>query len=109
MSSKTDREIRKAKELVEELRDLSVKMNKARATWEKDYDEIRRINRKINGIHKKNNVSDRDNISKQKIKKLYDEMSADELRKIYEKQKDNLSEEDKKFYMNLINSKQERA
>ena len=109
MSTKTDRDIRKAKNLVNDLRDCEREISRYSKKWQEKYDEIVRINKKINNIHKKNNVYPGDNISKEKMKKIYEEMSVDELRKLYEKQKDGLSEKDKKIYQSLINRKLEKA
>ena len=109
MSTKTDKDIRRAKNMVNEMRDYQEVITRYSKKFEEKYDEIRRINKKINNIHKKNNVYPGDNISKEKMKKIYEEMSVDELRKLYEKQKDGLSEKDKKIYQSLINRKLERA
>ena len=109
MSSKTDRDIRKAKTMINEIRDYQREIEKYSKKSNEKYDEIRMINKKINNIHKKNNVYPGDNISKEKMKKFYEELSVDELRIIYEKQKDSLSEKDKKIYESLINRKLEKA
>lgn len=109
MSSKTDRDIRKAKNMVNEMRDYQAVITGYSKKFDEKYNEIRMINEKINNIHKKNNVHPGESVSKEKIKKIYEEMSSDELRKIYEKQKDSLSDNDRKIYEYLINRKQEKA
>lgn len=109
MSTKTDKDIRKAKTMVNEMRDYQGVITRYSKKFEEKYNEIRMINEKINKIHKKNNVHPGDSISKEKMKKIYEEMSAEELRKIYEKQKNDLSDTDKKIYEYLINRKQERV
>ena len=50
MSTKTDKDIRKAKNMVNDLRDCEREISRYSKKWQEKYDEIRRINKKINNI-----------------------------------------------------------
>lgn len=102
MSTKTDREVRRGKELLNDNRNMKYQI-------EDNFEEIREINRKINKSHRKNKAKKGEDVSYSEMKTIYSDMSSEDLKKAYENQSEKMTKKDKRSYRRLINSKQGKA
>ena len=102
MSTDIDKEIRRAKDMAEE--NIQIRQRLV-----SNFEEIREINRRINKAYKENEVSPGERVSTRRMREIFEKIPPDVLQKLYNRQKEKLSESDRKEYKKLINNKQEKA